>query len=244
MAALDAAWAELSPLDPTIRRLDGDGGARARAGAAAGPGRGGGPRTRCDGHRRPQSAPGLSAPVSPPRRPDRDRCRGDRRCRARRRRVDCRDRAPANSPRRSSSTPPAPGPTSSPGSPGLPPVGLQPKRRTALIVAGAGRVRHAALADGRSTPTRPAISSPTPASCWSRRPTRRRSTPCDVQPEELDVAIAIDRLMRATTIEVDARRAQMGRAAQLCRPTIRRSTGSTRWPTGSSGSPGRAATAS
>jgi len=85
---------------------------------------------------------------------------------------------------------------------GLPPVGLQPKRRTAMIVpapAGLDIGHWPMVIDAEETGyfkpdagkllISPADETPVP--------------PCDVQPEELDVAIAVDRLMRATTITVD-----------------------------------------
>ncbi len=84
---------------------------------------------------------------------------------------------------------------------GLPPIGLVPKRRTALIIAPPPAVETAAWPmtldiaetfyfkpDAGKLLVSPADETPI--------------EPCDVQPEELDVAIAIDRLTRATTIEV------------------------------------------
>jgi D-arginine dehydrogenase len=84
---------------------------------------------------------------------------------------------------------------------GLPPIGLVPKRRTALTVAPPAEIDTAVWPmtldiaetfyfkpDAGKLLLSPADETPMP--------------PCDVQPEELDVAIAIDRLMRATTIEV------------------------------------------
>lgn len=84
---------------------------------------------------------------------------------------------------------------------GLPPVGLQPKRRTAMIVPAPpgfdiGRWPMAIDAeetgyfkpDAGKLLVSPADETPVP--------------PCDVQPEELDIAIAVDRLMRATVIAV------------------------------------------
>src|SRR4029077_2926931 len=84
---------------------------------------------------------------------------------------------------------------------GLPPIGLVPKRRTALTVAPPVGIDTAewpmtgTLAEtfyfkpesGRLLVS-PADETPMP--------------PCDVQPDELDIAIAIDRLMQATTIAV------------------------------------------
>lgn len=84
---------------------------------------------------------------------------------------------------------------------GLPPVGLVPKRRTALTVAppagfdttawpmtlGIDESFYFKLESGRLLIS-PADETPMP--------------PCDVQPDELDIAVAIDRLMQATTVEV------------------------------------------
>ncbi|HEV2187609.1 MAG TPA: FAD-binding oxidoreductase [Stellaceae bacterium] len=84
---------------------------------------------------------------------------------------------------------------------GLPPIGLVPMRRTVLTVAppvGIDSSRWPMTLDieenfyfkpdaGRLLVS-PADETPMP--------------PCDVQPDELDIAIAIDRLTRATTIEV------------------------------------------
>jgi D-arginine dehydrogenase len=84
---------------------------------------------------------------------------------------------------------------------GLPPIGLVPKRRTALTVPPPGGIDIAPWPmtvdveetfyfkpeSGRLLVS-PADETPMP--------------PCDVQPDELDIAIAVDRLMQATTIEV------------------------------------------
>jgi D-arginine dehydrogenase len=84
---------------------------------------------------------------------------------------------------------------------GLPPIGIMPKRRTALIVAAppgidsagwpitidAGETGYFKPEAGKLLVS-PADETPVP--------------PCDVQPEELDIAIAIDRLTERTTIEV------------------------------------------
>lgn len=84
---------------------------------------------------------------------------------------------------------------------GLPPLGLVPKRRTALTVAPPPGV------ETRAWPMTLDV-----AESFYFKPEAGRllvspadetpMAPCDVQPDELDVAIAIDRLMRATTIEV------------------------------------------
>jgi len=84
---------------------------------------------------------------------------------------------------------------------GLPPIGLIPKRRTALTVAPPARIDTGAwpmtLDVGESFYFKPdagrLLVSPADETPME---------PCDVQPDELDVAIAIDRLTRATTIEV------------------------------------------
>ena len=84
---------------------------------------------------------------------------------------------------------------------GLPPVGLVPKRRTALIVAAPPDVaidRWPIVVDAAETGyfkpeagkllVSPADETPVPA--------------CDVQPEDIDIAIAIERLHQRTTIAV------------------------------------------
>jgi D-arginine dehydrogenase len=84
---------------------------------------------------------------------------------------------------------------------GLPAIGLVPKRRTALTIAPpAGIETHAwpmTLDVGESFYFKPdagrLLVSPADETPME---------PCDVQPDEFDVAIAIDRLTRATTIEV------------------------------------------
>lgn len=84
---------------------------------------------------------------------------------------------------------------------GLPPIGLVPMRRTALTIAPPPQIDSTAWPmtldvaetfyfkpDAGRLLVSPADETPMP--------------PCDVQPDELDVAIAIDRLTRATTIPV------------------------------------------
>jgi D-arginine dehydrogenase len=84
---------------------------------------------------------------------------------------------------------------------GLPPIGLVPKRRTVLTVTPPAAIDTAHWPmtldvgenfyfkpDAGRLLVSPADETPMP--------------PCDVQPDELDIAIAIDRLTRATTIEV------------------------------------------
>jgi D-arginine dehydrogenase len=84
---------------------------------------------------------------------------------------------------------------------GLPPIGLVPKRRTALTIAPPAGV------DSGAWPMTLDV-----AETFYFKPDAGRllvspadetpMAPCDVQPDELDIAIAVDRLMRATTIEV------------------------------------------
>jgi D-arginine dehydrogenase len=84
---------------------------------------------------------------------------------------------------------------------GLPPIGLVPKRRTALTIAPPAGIDTGAwpmtLDVGETFYFKPdagrLLVSPADETPMD---------PCDVQPDDLDVAIAIDRLMRATTIEV------------------------------------------
>jgi D-arginine dehydrogenase len=84
---------------------------------------------------------------------------------------------------------------------GLPPIGLVPKRRTALTIAPPPGIDTGAwpmtLDIGETFYFKPdagrLLVSPADETPME---------PCDVQPDELDVAIAIDRLMQATTIEV------------------------------------------
>lgn len=84
---------------------------------------------------------------------------------------------------------------------GVSPIGLQPKRRTALIIDPGAH-------DCSGWPLLGDV-----AHSWYVRPEARRklmlspadetdSPPCDAQPEELDVAIAIDRMQQALDIPV------------------------------------------
>jgi D-arginine dehydrogenase len=84
---------------------------------------------------------------------------------------------------------------------GLPPVGLVPKRRTALTVAPPAGY------DTRGWPMTLDVGEtfyfkPDAGRLLVSPADETPVEPCDVQPDELDVAIAIDRLTRATTIEV------------------------------------------
>ena len=90
-------------------------------------------------------------------------------------------------------------------------VGLQPRRRTALIIDAPPDCR---AMSGRwsSTSTSSFISNPTPAHCCSRPPTNP-TEPCDAWPDDWDVAVAVDRVQKATTLEVERVRRAGGREA-------------------------------
>jgi D-arginine dehydrogenase len=83
----------------------------------------------------------------------------------------------------------------------LPPIGLTPKRRTAMIVAPPP-----SLDTGQWPMTLDVGETfyfkPDAGKLLVSPADETQMPPCDVQPDELDVAIAIDRLMQATTIEV------------------------------------------
>jgi len=86
---------------------------------------------------------------------------------------------------------------------GLAPLGIQPKRRTALIVEGApgepGSARWPLAADvGESWYCRPEAGRKLLVSPADATP----SEPCDARPEELDVAIAVDRFQQAIDLPV------------------------------------------
>ena len=66
-------------------------------------------------------------------------------------------------------------------------------------------------ADGRSTSTRPGTSSPRSASSWARRPMRRPRRPATPSPEEIDIAIAVERIETATTLQASAASRTSGR---------------------------------
>jgi len=83
----------------------------------------------------------------------------------------------------------------------LPPVGLVPKRRTALIVpppADIDTSRWPLTIDVEET----GYFKPESGKLLVSPADETAVEPCDVQPDELDVAFAIDRLMHNTTIEV------------------------------------------
>jgi D-arginine dehydrogenase len=84
---------------------------------------------------------------------------------------------------------------------GLPPIGLVPKRRTALTIAAPAGM------DSAHWPMTGDLSEsfyfrPEAGRLMLSPADETPMPPCDVQPDELDIAIAIDRLTRATTIEV------------------------------------------
>jgi D-arginine dehydrogenase len=87
------------------------------------------------------------------------------------------------------------------GMAGLPPVGLQPKRRTAMIVpAPAGfNTRHWPMViDAEET----GYFKPDAGKLLVSPADETPVEPQDIQPEEIDVAIAIDRLEKATTLKI------------------------------------------
>jgi D-arginine dehydrogenase len=84
---------------------------------------------------------------------------------------------------------------------GLPPIGIVPKRRTALIVAPPPGViveRWPLTIDVGET----GYFKPDAGKLLVSPADETPVAPCDVQPEELDVAIAVDRLIERTTIAV------------------------------------------
>lgn len=82
---------------------------------------------------------------------------------------------------------------------GLAPLGLEPRRRTAILVA---------LPQGTDVRALPMVTladdtlyaRPSGGALMASPADATPSPPCDAQPEELDVAIAVDRLMRLTTL--------------------------------------------
>jgi len=84
---------------------------------------------------------------------------------------------------------------------GLPPAGITPKRRTALIVAAPSDIdigRWPLTIDAAET----GYFKPEAGKLLVSPADETPVAPCDVQPEELDVALAIERLMRRTTVAV------------------------------------------
>ncbi|MFP6748596.1 MAG: FAD-binding oxidoreductase, partial [Alphaproteobacteria bacterium] len=84
---------------------------------------------------------------------------------------------------------------------GANPVGLTPKRRTALLIEGPGDLPFAGwpmfIDADEEFYVRPE-SGALMASPADETPMEA----CDVQPDELDIAIAVDRLQKATTLEI------------------------------------------
>lgn len=83
------------------------------------------------------------------------------------------------------------------------PLGIQPKRRTALIIDGApgepGSARWPLMADcGETWYSRPEATRKLLVSPADATPTE----PCDARPEELDVALAVDRFQQAVDLPV------------------------------------------
>jgi D-arginine dehydrogenase len=84
---------------------------------------------------------------------------------------------------------------------GLPAIGLAPKRRTVLTVLPPSGIDTAAW-PMTGTLAETFYFKPESGRLWVSPADETPMPPCDVQPDELDIAIAIDRLTRATTIEV------------------------------------------
>ena len=191
---LDEQWEVLRSIAATARRLDVAEACERGAGAAPRAHRRRRARARRLRHRRPCAAPGLPARPAPARRSRRRRRRGAR-ARAARRHLARRGRRRRPGRRRSSSTPPAPGATWSARLAGAQPIGLVPKRRSAFVFAPPPGVVGRALAGlrqrrrelVREARCRQLLGSPANADPVE---------PHDVQPEELDIALAIDRIER------------------------------------------------
>lgn len=84
---------------------------------------------------------------------------------------------------------------------GVPPVGITPKRRTALIVdgpAGVDVARWPMVVDAAEQ----FYFKPEAGKLFVSPADATPSPPCDAQPEEMDVAIAVDRLTTATSLPV------------------------------------------
>ena len=199
---LDAQLAALQATGSAVQRIDAAAGAGARAGAAADRPDRRHRRARRDGHRRARAAPAAPARRARARRHavDRRRARsraqhgaatagrcalaGGRTC-ARRMLVNAAGAWADTVAQRA----------------GLAPLGLQPRRRSAFTF-DAPRPRPPRLAVGGAASTKAGTSSPTPASCWARRPTPtrcRRTTWCA---EEIDIATGIARIEARTTLAI------------------------------------------
>ena len=128
--------------------------------------------------------------------------------------------------RRSSSTPPAPGPTRVAQACGLAPLGMQPMRRTmAVLPAPAGAMIAPLAADRRrcrsaGTPSR------RPAGCWFRPPTRIRSSRTTPSSTTWCWPKGSIGSSRRSTFRSPAS-SEAGRGCAASRPTARRSPAST-----------------
>ena len=81
------------------------------------------------------------------------------------------------------------------------PVGLMPKRRTAILFRGPAHIRYSewpAFIDADEE----FYVRPESGALMGSPADETPMEPCDVQPEELDIAIAVDRLQMATTLEI------------------------------------------
>ncbi len=81
---------------------------------------------------------------------------------------------------------------------GVRPLGLVPKRRTAVLIDAPGSAAWPMLQDATET----LYFKPDAGRLMVSPADATPSEPCDAQPEELDVAITMDRLERATTLDV------------------------------------------
>lgn len=85
---------------------------------------------------------------------------------------------------------------------GAAPVGLTPKRRTAILFDGPGDIPFAdwpAFIDADEQ----FYARPESGALMASPADETPMAPCDVQPEELDIAIAVDRLQQATTLKIN-----------------------------------------
>ena len=85
---------------------------------------------------------------------------------------------------------------------GLPPIGLVPRRRTAVLVTPPRGLDIRAWPMGINV-AETFYFKPDAGKIFVSPADETPSAPCDSQPEDIDVAIAIDRLEQATTITVD-----------------------------------------
>jgi D-arginine dehydrogenase len=82
---------------------------------------------------------------------------------------------------------------------GIPPIGLQPKRRTAFMVGGSEDWRHWPIVDDVEERF---YFKPDGSQVLCSLADETPSPPCDARPEEIDVALAIDRINSATTLGI------------------------------------------